>query len=363
MFRWLLLVMSLIMVPALADETSPRVITNGNITDLRPVAWIAFDALPDDVVIETGWFTLSADGVYLASVNTADDGGMVIWDNTGELSDRFTFDRPSEAEFPPTILDAQFGVVGDGHTLATVTTTDGQRFMAAIHTVGGETLEIPLSSEVGIPVRVWLDATAPYLWLEAVSPDPADLYQVVRVSLTAPFDVLILPSAPEHDTESIVRIGRIPAPLAVTASEDGHVRLWDLQTGEISAEVELPEIPVFGRVNETGGRQMAWRDQASQALHMLNFDTGEDHLVAEIGQEYIQALMLTPGGDLILAVHIGDDPVVTAWDTIAGERYDLGNYRADCTRVPDMVQLSRDGTTLAIGCDAGIEIWQIVPEP
>lgn len=375
MLRWLLTALptalltalSLIFAPTLNGEAAlnsdaiPVPITANNIADLRPVNWIAFDALPSDVKIETGWFTLSLDGAYLASVNAAESGGLVIWDTTGELVDRFTLTASSPSEFPPTILDAQFGLIEDTSALALVTTSDGQQFSAAVHPVGGETLEITLPSEVGVPVRVWLDAAEPYLWLESVAPDPDDLYQIVRVARNNPDNLQILPSAPEHDLDSIVRIGRIPAPLAVTATEDGRVRLWDLQTGEISAEVTLNETPVFGRVNETDGRQLAWRDQDSQALQLLDFDTGEDRLVAEIGQEYIQALMLTPGGDLVLAVHIGDDPIVTAWNTATGERYDLGRYRADCTRVPDMVHLSRDGSTLAIGCDAGIEIWQISP--
>lgn len=376
MLRWLLTALltalSLIFAPtlngeaalnsaALNSDSAPVPVTADNIADLRPVNWIAFDALPADARITSGWFTLSLDGAYLATFNAA-SGGMLIWNTTGELVDRFVVTTPSSSEFPPTILDAQFGVVRGLPTLVGVATADSQQFSAALHPVGGETFEITLPSEVGVPVRVWLDADEPYLWLEAVAPDPDDLYHVVRVAVLNPNDLRILPSGPEHDMESIVRIGRIPAPLAVTATEDGRVRLWDLQTGEISAEVKLDETPVFGRVNETDGRQLAWRDQDSQALHLLDFDTGEDRLVVEIGQEYIQALMLTPSGDLVLAVHIGDDPIVTAWNTATGERYDLGRYRADCTRVPDMVHLSRDGSTLAIGCDTGIEIWQIAPE-
>lgn len=336
--------------------TPSPAIDAANVTELHPVLRIDFADLPETVRVETGWFVMS--DTHLAAVRR--DGGLVIWSlDDGALTATYTLDTPDDT--PAIVLDAQFSP--DGRALASVHTADGQRYTVAVHTLATgvtQTLDVPRT--VGRPVRVWLDAdaSAPAVWLEAFAEDDLDAgYRVARLSLTQPdAPPTLLPSGPEHDPDSVVRIGRIPAPLAITATEGGLVRLWDLQTGAVT-EVALGALPVFGRVNETTGRQLAWRDQESQALHLLDFDTGANRVVADIGQAYIQALLLTPAADVILAVHIGDEAIVAAWDTATGARHDLGAYRADCTRVPDMVQLSRDGATLAIGCAVGIEVWRV----
>jgi hypothetical protein len=226
--------------------------------------------------------------------------------------------------------------------------------------LGGETLVAPLPGEVGVPLRVWFDSSDDaVLWMETTTP-LGDAFEVIAVSLTGTEAQIMtrLASAPEMDTEAFVRIGRIPAPLAITATQAGLVRLWDLETGAVTAEAQLEVAPVFGRVNETTGRQLAWRDPQSETLQVLDFETGENRLVATLDGAYIQALMLTPAADVVLAVHIGDAAVVAAWTVDDGARIDLGAYRI-CTRVPDMVQLSLDGTTLVIGCDTGLEVWRV----
>jgi hypothetical protein len=77
-----------------------------------------------------------------------------------------------------------------------------------------------------------------------------------------------------------------------------------------------------------------------------------------LGGVYLPFLALTPNADVIIAVNAGLQPIVTAWNTATGEKYDLGEYR-QCNRQPDMVRLSQDGATLAIGCDTGVDIWRI----
>jgi WD40 repeat protein len=174
-------------------------------------------------------------------------------------------------------------------------------------------------------------------------------------------EIIALPSGPENDAEAYVRIGRIPAPLAVTASLEGVVKLWDLETGEVTHEVQLDGVPVFGRVNETTATQMAWRDPISDGLYLLDFVSGENRQIAELGGAYVQALLLAPAGDIILGVDVDHRPVVVAWNTTNGEVTELGDYR-ECSRVPDLVRLSADGTTLVIGCDTGLDIWRVQPD-
>ncbi len=335
------------------EQPGAPIITAENIERLVPVAAAAFDQ-PQVSAVDSGWFALSPDGQYAAVVSR--DGSLVIFEDTGEIADQFRPDTAGSAAL--TVLDADFAEEGQ---LAAVY-TDGIRYVVAVHTVNGDTITIAYPDDAGRPVRVWLET--PYVWLEtAPDVDFEAGYRVVRLPLpNAPENaILVQPSAPEADRASFVRIGRIPAPLAITSTPEGLVKLWHLETGALTATVQLDVPPVFGRVNETTGMQMAWRDPASQTLHLLDFSSGTDVQVATLDGDYIQAIMVTPGADVILAVHIGDAPVVAAWDVASGQRHDLGRYGA-CGRVPDLVLLSQDGTTLVIGCDTGLEFWRVASD-
>lgn len=339
-----------------AADTPP--ITADNVLTLESVAVVDFATeLPDDVIVETGWFTMNSDGTRIASVRR--DGGLLVWSDAGELVE--TVVLPSNNDLPHTILDARFAPSGEA--VATISTVDGLAFFAGVIMVESgmepELIEIP--GELGLPVRVWFDDETPHLWLETAPDDTAQPYQIVRLPYGSADDrdLIQLDSAPEADRESFVRIGRIPAPLAVTATPDGLVRLWDLEAGDFTYEVQLDQAPVFGRVNETTGTQLVWRSATSDALNLLDFATGDNTVITDLAGVYVQAYLLPPALDVVLGVHVDDDPVVVAWDAATGDTLNLGPYRP-CGRVPDMVQLSADGTTLVIGCDTGLDVWRVL---
>jgi len=359
MIRWFVLVIMAACGVSLAgaQPDSPVPLTADNVTQFAPVQWIPFEPVRESLLVERGWFTTSADGGVIAAVRR--DGGLVIWDADGTLRDTFTVQVDG---IDTAVIDARFS--DDGARIASLHTADGTRYQVAVHLLEGETTVFAYPSGLGMPVCIWFDdSDAESLWVEA-QPDPyqspAGDHLVVRLAIPPrEAEAFVLPSAPEKDSESFVRIGRIPAPLAITATPEGLVRLWNLQTGDIRAQVQLDDVPVFGRIVETTERWFAWRDQTSQALHLLDFESGEDRLIADIGGEYIQAMLLPPDASVILGVHLGDSPTVTAWLSANGQRVDLGAYREECSGVPDMITLSEDGARLIIGCDAGIEIWQI----
>ena len=149
----------------------------------------------------------------------------------------------------------------------------------------------------------------------------------------------------------------LPISLAITVTESGLLKRWNLETGELTATAELGEIPGMGVVN-AAGTYFAWRDGASTALHLLDFETDMDAVITLLGGTYIPFLLLSANADVIIGVNIGDEPNVIVWDVATGDRLDLGDYRA-CNRQPDLVRLSRDGSTLVIGCDTGLDIWRI----
>lgn len=84
-------------------------------------------------------------------------------------------------------------------------------------------------------------------------------------------------------------------------------------------------------------------------------------MVARLDDDYINYILVSPEADVILGVHVGDEPIIAAWDVATGERTDLGAYR-ECSRTPDMARLSGDGTTVVVGCDTGLDIWRVQPE-
>ena len=106
------------------------------------------------------------------------------------------------------------------------------------------------------------------------------------------------------------------------------------------------------------GRYFAWRDGESKALHLLDFETGKDRVIALLGGVYIPFLLLNFSASVIIGVNVDLKPIVIAWDTKTGEQLTLGEYRS-CSRQPDMVRLSSDNTTVVIGCDKGFDIWRI----
>ena len=353
---FLILLITIIAVPTGAQDDAAPVITADNVRDLAPALTLRFDELdpfPDGnaALPLSGWFTLSPDGERLAFVV---DGGMRILSTTGAAPGGWSF-------HDATVIDAHWH--DSSGRVATVYEQDGGYVLTVASPEGLDKMD-DINAD-GVPVRIWFDAeNENYIWLE-MTPAPEDPdrsgFQVVRVDIDDPeAEPLTLPTGPELDFDSFVRIGRIPAPLAITATFAGTVRRWDLQTGEITAEVELPVAPTFGRVNETNGVQFAWRDEMSTALHLLNFETGEDREIAPLNGEYVQALLLTPDADVILAVHRGETPDVTAWIVETGEEIALGEYDTTiCSRVPDMVQLARNGTRLVIGCEDGFQVWEV----
>jgi WD40 repeat protein len=339
-----------------AEDVPP--LTADNLDQFGPAVQIDFAALEDAEGFDSGWFAFSGDGAYIAV--TQRDGGLVIFDSgSGEIAAAYNVTRSSDQ--PGTVLDASFGT--DNRTLAALH-ADGERYYLSVHPIDGDEITVvTLPESPDMPVRVWLDDDSPHAWVEVLAQDSE--HYVMRVPLPGAneedSESIALPSGPENDSEAYVRIGRIPVPLAVTASLDGVVKLWNLETGEVTYEVQIDGVPVFGRVNETSDTQMVWRDSVSEGLYLLDFVSGENREIAQLDGEYIQAILLSPAGDVILGVAVDERPVVVAWDTATGELIEIGEYR-QCSRVPDLVRLSADGSTLVIGCDSGLDIWRVRTE-
>lgn len=333
------------------SEESP-VIHAGNIEQLAPVITVDFDDLPplaDEVL--NGKVFVSADGRRLAVVNRS--GQALILDDTGHLLD-VTDAILTPDGIPATFIDGAFDPTGE--------------VFAALHTAGSgyyvtlhgalDVTQTRLVESTDKPTAIWLDDEA--VWLEVIpneSNDDPYILSLATDGLLANAELMKIPFAPAQDDAAVARVGRLPSPFAVTSTEAGVVSRWDLSAGTLTASAQVNAVPIYGALTPDG-RYLAWRDPASAAFHLLDFESGEDRAVVPLNGTYVPFILLTIQADVIIGVDVNDEPVVVAWDTQSGERHNLGLYR-QCGRPPDMVVLSGDGQSLVIGCDRGLEIWRI----
>jgi len=342
-------------LPAVAQSPTP--ITADNIDALQSVRQIDF-AESDDT-FDTGWFAINADASRIATVTQ--DQTIILWDDAGDLIGAYPFEPQSDS--PVRLADIAFSDESD--IFAAVYIHTPGYHLSYYNEADGLLASVTIEAEFDQPTALWLDDND-IAWAEIAALEIADSYVIQFPASDAidadaalnPADLVTLPYAPYDDPEALVRIGRILAPGAVTASPEGAVKLWDLQTGDMLAETNVDAGPaVFGQIN-AGGDALVWRDPMSAALHVLDFASGENQTVTELEGAYVQFFSLNPAADTVIAVHQAAEPTVGAWAVASGVRYDLGTYR-ECSRVADLVRLSKDGTTLVIGCDLGLELWRV----
>ncbi len=347
-----LIALACALLPAVSAQRDEP-ITALNVDQLRTASRIDFADLDAD--FQTGWFAMDESGGRFLVHSS--DGTVWLLDDQAQVLDRFRVTGADD--LPARVLSA---ALSDQQVVTAH--TDGGAFYLRLSQVPGEAalLRFPTTT---LPVDLWLaDESA---WLELMPADPETDSRILQVPLAAfaegDRDVVLSdfeqhPYAPGADASAAVRIGRIQPPAAVTSSVDGEVRRWNLQTGEMIAAAEVTGGPaVFGNMN-ADGTHLAWRNPQSEALYLLDFASGTNQLVDELSGQYAQFYFLTAAADAVLAVNLDFQPLVIVWDVATGQRHNLGTYR-DCGRVPDMARLSMDGTTLVIGCDAGLDIWRL----
>jgi hypothetical protein len=349
-----------------------EVIDAGNIGRLESMSRVEFEAFVDQAgIIENGWFVMSdypvKQGVLFALTNRNSE--VVIWNEQSNAVSRYHVTGADG--LPSSVIDMRF--IENSSDFISLHSDGSRNYIAYLSTGDVEVIdELPLQE--AIPQMVWgyIDAAFPpasyYTYVEMLAEQPYTLSfsigpighitRIDRGSPDGPPIVGKIPS-PHADPEAIIRIGRIAPPLAITVTEDGRVKRWHMETGEITAEVQVENaLPIYGQINAGGDRYLVWRDPMSQALHLLDFETGEDRVVVALNGTYIPFIFLTTGADVIIGVDVDDEPVVVAWDVATGQQYHLGTYR-QCNRPPDMARLSEDGTTLVIACDTGLDIWRV----
>lgn len=332
----------LISVVSVHGEDAPvPVIDAGNVAQLGPVASVDFaDLAAAGYDILSGRFVLSADGQSLL-INDVLNRALVV-DNTGELVGLYpNWDTAEESK---TFLAGAFAY--DDPALSLALYTDGDHhYLAHFDAANGIYNTVSLSPHIE---DIWLTeglawataADSVYMW----HPTMDEVEESALTSFT-------------QDVDSVVRIGRIDPPFAVTATMDGLVKRWDMVTGTVTATLEADSVPIYGYLTPDG-RYLVWRDAPSAAIYLSDFETGETRAAVRLDGLYFPFIFVTPKADVIIGIDPNNAPEVMAWNVATGEGYELGPYRA-CNRALDMARLSRDGTTLVIGCDTGLDIWRV----
>jgi hypothetical protein len=348
---WVIFLGLIIAVPVSAQDDSP-IITARNIRQLRSVLHVDSGSwIPK---VERGWFTLSLTGDLIAVV---DRGERVITVDANNGKPLNSYSVVGQDGLPATFLDAAFSA--DSQFLTSVH-VDGVSYYVAYRPLDAETPTVARVLSSDVPLRVWANQ---HVWLEMIGSSASSEHYILQTEYPADGNIVDvadwskLPSGPENDPDSFLRVGRIAPPVAITETQDFLVKRWNLQTGEVAATSQIDSLIGAGQVS-ADGNYLAWIDQGFEAVHLLNFETGEDRVVAPLNGTYIPFLLLTSEADVIIGVNVALEPSVVAWDTATGEQIRLGDYRS-CNRQPDMVRLSRDGTTLVVGCDTGLDIWRI----
>ncbi len=339
-----LLVSLLLTTAASSTQEYGAAISAENLPRLRPYDRIDFGAF--EAKLEIGWFAANDDATEL-----------LLFGQSGEIYSisllddaRRGLNRQERGARPFALID---GVQVQGEPII-------------LHQLDGQYLINEKKLRNGhVPVALFHGISEDDLFVEATDDDGRTQFLHYRLDHeTGDLSLLDLSPFPDRvDDAPAMRLGRISFPVMIVSALADSRLYFDIYPdsfGEFAAkEFQLVNGPaVFGAVNIPAASHLAWMNPLREQLNLLDLGTGENRIVAALDGAYPQYLLLSKDASAILGVNLDFQPVVVAWDAKSGERYDLGAYR-ECGRIPDKVELSRDGRALIIGCDTGLEIWRV----
>ncbi len=332
------------------DDPTHEPIHAENFTELQAIQQLDFAELPSDLETASGQFVMNADASRIVSFgNRADEppfSQAIIWED-GAIVDIVEIEGDSIVR--TLTPDGNCLYVGyQGHLMA-------YRLNDADSTPAY--LDVELENVDDIAVNFWTDAdlTCDTDFYVEIAATDGQLYsaQVDQAgSLAVLENLFILP-----DITTAARVGRIHPPLALTIDFDGNLYRWDMTQNQVTGEVNVGEVAMFGKLNKSGSHYM-WLSPAHDGLYLADFALGTSQQIAELDDLYISHMILTDNADVVIGVDPYDARgTVSGWAVATGERVDFGPYRTCDRTQPDLVQLSVDGARIVIGCDRGLEIW------
>ena len=298
--------------------------------------------------IETGWFAANDDASEFVIFDKV--GNIYTVTREGIKQQWSYLTQPSEQIF--TVIDAKYftGVPVILYAL------DGQAYVNQ-HQLDSENEYVALFRGSGPGEIV----------VEAIDVDGAT--QFLRFSLDT-VDQLIslgmIPFPEFSDEAPAMRVGRVAFPyLAISSLADNSLTVYEYPDAfdeETAKRYMLDDGPaVAGAFNGPSASHFVWGDPRSRRLNLLDLASGQSRAVVALDGAYAQYILLTHDASAAIVVNLDFVAHVFAWDLKSGKRHDFGPYR-ECRRIPDKVILSADGKSLIIGCDSGLDIWQVPKE-
>lgn len=136
--------------------------------------------------------------------------------------------------------------------------------------------------------------------------------------------------------------------LLASGSEDGTVRIWNLESGQIEASFSLGEETVFDVAWSNAGDRLACN--VGYQIRILKGDSGEE--ILSMRSDSLSRLDWSPDDSLILAC---DSDLVAVQDAQTGE--ELSRFGIDSGRFLD-AKWSPDGTRIGVVAEDTVSVWR-----
>jgi hypothetical protein len=341
---------------AVAQTPSPQ-ISAENISRLGSAERLDFERLPADIHPASGQFAINANATRVVTFGN----------------------RPNDPPFSQAILwgypqtDMAFNTI-EGDSIARLLADDGLCLYTGYRGHYVIWRLDPQAASAKAWVRVSLpnpEDTAVNFWLADYTTCTAEVFVEVaaedgQIYTLAGHETgysILYPRLFDTAPDTVAaRVGRIPPPLAVTVDFDGTLYRWDMQTNEITGQMWVGSVAMFGKLNASGSHY-AWLSPDWTALQVVDFTSQTIVQTFQLEKTYISHLLFTHAADVIIGIDPSDARgTVRAWVVDNRTTQDLGAYRP-CERTqPDLAQLSRDGSAVVIGCDWGVDIWRIIEQ-
>ncbi|UGT65225.1 WD40 repeat domain-containing protein [Nocardia asteroides] len=149
-------------------------------------------------------------------------------------------------------------------------------------------------------------------------------------------------------------------PVAVTAGDDRTVRVWDLDTG--TEHLVLPGHTGSVRAvacTQLGARPVAVTAGHNRTVRVWNLDTGTEHLVLTGHTGSVLAVACTQLGARPVAVTVGDDGTVRVWDLDTGTEHLVLPGHTGSVFAVACTQLGGRPVAVTGGLDRTVRVWDL----
>ena len=182
------------------------------------------------------------------------------------------------------------------------------------------------------------------------------LWDLGSFELLRTFDAS-LPTTPEHPYGNWIRCVTLTPDgrRVVAGSDDGLLRVWDLETGASLLSLPGHEWFIGGVAVTPDGRRVVSASH-DKTLKVWDLDTGVELMTLLGHEDAVNAVVITPDGRL--AVSASSDKTLKVWDLATGA---LVRTLRGHEKVANAIAITADGLGIVSGAgDRSIRLWEIL---